>query len=525
MSERVRIARKKETANEVPPIVQDVLSSSGQPLNSDTRDFMEPRFGHDFSQVRVHTDERAVESAEAVNALAYTVGRDVVFGEGQYEPETGEGKRLLAHELTHVVQQSRGGHQTPPPISTHPLEQVAQQAASTVASGGTAHVEGASAPGIARHPRSINESLDPTSMSDADLAREIALIRQWLTENPASSAEQNQLMSALSTMETEVAQRNGRQNQASTDQGQQPDSASAGIPPVLAAGMLSPVTPLSPTTPPPGTIPEGAFNNWPRIPGEAPFQAPELAPELAPEALELGAGAEVLAVGAGAEVLAVGAGAGAVETVTFLGLTLTPVGWVILAVGVGIVAGFAIYEGVNYLLKEDGTPARPLTPEENLQAKANEGKSPADFPGQGGQSPAVDPITGEKLYTPANQDQAPWIDPTTGEKLYTPADQSSDEPLQAAGKPMSSPFSKRLTQEVISEMSIRPGGEYAETWEFVDLEGPHALAQEDPLLLNSPHARRYQARFRDFTGKIEEISVNYDPDTDRFGTIKPASGK
>src|SRR5437016_4260067 len=104
MSERVRLARKKETANEVPPIVQDVLSSSGQPLNADTRDFMEPRFGHDFSQVRVHTDERAVESAQAVDALAYTVGQDVVFGEGQYEPETGEGKRLLAHELTHVVQ-------------------------------------------------------------------------------------------------------------------------------------------------------------------------------------------------------------------------------------------------------------------------------------------------------------------------------------------------------------------------------------------------------------------------------------
>src|SRR5438874_13173701 len=101
MSERVRLARKKETANEVPPIVKDALSSSSQPLDSDTRDFMEPRFGHDFSQVRVHADERAAESAQAVDALAYTVGRDVVFGEGQYAPETGEGKRLLAHELTH----------------------------------------------------------------------------------------------------------------------------------------------------------------------------------------------------------------------------------------------------------------------------------------------------------------------------------------------------------------------------------------------------------------------------------------
>ena len=104
----------QQTVDEVPPIVQEVLSSSGQPLDTETRSFMEPRFGHDFSKVRVHTDERAVESAQAVNALAYTVGQDVVFGEGQYEPETSEGKRLLAHELTHVVQ-----HKPDPLVGTH----------------------------------------------------------------------------------------------------------------------------------------------------------------------------------------------------------------------------------------------------------------------------------------------------------------------------------------------------------------------------------------------------------------------
>ncbi len=69
---------------------------------------MEPRFGYDFSKVRVHTDARAAESAQAVNASAYTVGRNVVFGTGQYVPETHEGRRLLGHELTHVVQQSEG---------------------------------------------------------------------------------------------------------------------------------------------------------------------------------------------------------------------------------------------------------------------------------------------------------------------------------------------------------------------------------------------------------------------------------
>jgi len=77
----------------------------GQPLDSATRAFFEPRFGHDFSQVRVHSDANAAESAWAVNALAYTVGRDVAFGAGQYAPQTGAGRKLLAHELTHVVQQ------------------------------------------------------------------------------------------------------------------------------------------------------------------------------------------------------------------------------------------------------------------------------------------------------------------------------------------------------------------------------------------------------------------------------------
>ena len=90
----------------VPPIVNEVLGSAGQPLDFSTRAFIESRLGHNFSQVRVHTDARAVASARAVNALAYTVGQDIVFAAGQYAPETMSGKRLLAHEMTHVLQQS-----------------------------------------------------------------------------------------------------------------------------------------------------------------------------------------------------------------------------------------------------------------------------------------------------------------------------------------------------------------------------------------------------------------------------------
>ena len=96
----------------LPPIVGDALRSPGERLDPATRNFMEARFGHDFGRVRVHTDEKAAASAHAVNALAYTVGRDVVFGAGRYAPGISSGKQLLAHELTHVVQQD-GSNQTP----------------------------------------------------------------------------------------------------------------------------------------------------------------------------------------------------------------------------------------------------------------------------------------------------------------------------------------------------------------------------------------------------------------------------
>lgn len=92
-----------------PPLADGAPRSSGQPLDPTTRGFMESRFGHDFTNVRVHADARAAESASAVDARAFTVNRDIVFGAGQYEPQTKPGRHLLAHELTHVVQQQSGG--------------------------------------------------------------------------------------------------------------------------------------------------------------------------------------------------------------------------------------------------------------------------------------------------------------------------------------------------------------------------------------------------------------------------------
>lgn len=93
----------------VPPIVHQVLRSPGQPLDPATRAFMEPRFGHDLSSVRVHADEKADAASAAVHARAFTVGSDIVFRRGEHAPNTQSGRALLAHELAHTIQQRGGG--------------------------------------------------------------------------------------------------------------------------------------------------------------------------------------------------------------------------------------------------------------------------------------------------------------------------------------------------------------------------------------------------------------------------------
>lgn len=96
------------TNTDVPPVVQEVLRSPGQPLDAQTRAFMEPRFDADFSDVRVHTDEKGARSAEALHAHAYTVGADIVFGAGKFSPGSESGRHLVAHELAHTLQRQDG---------------------------------------------------------------------------------------------------------------------------------------------------------------------------------------------------------------------------------------------------------------------------------------------------------------------------------------------------------------------------------------------------------------------------------
>ncbi len=97
--------RRERTHGKLTSRVNEVLRTPGQPLAQTVRAVMESRFSHDFSPVRVHTDSRAAESAEDLNAKAYTIGKHVVFGKGRYNTQTKEGDNLLAHELVHVIQQ------------------------------------------------------------------------------------------------------------------------------------------------------------------------------------------------------------------------------------------------------------------------------------------------------------------------------------------------------------------------------------------------------------------------------------
>lgn len=133
MDKKPRTARQSQLAdtlgNRTGPVPLGVARPAGAALDAATRTSMEPRFGHDFGAVRVHADARAAEAADRAGARAYTIGSDVVFGAGEYQPQSEPGRRLIAHELAHVVQQARGG-------DTPDAERRAETAAGRIAHGG-----------------------------------------------------------------------------------------------------------------------------------------------------------------------------------------------------------------------------------------------------------------------------------------------------------------------------------------------------------------------------------------------------
>lgn len=128
-----RYSRDNGGSAGVPSIVHEVLRSPGQPLDAATRGFFEPRFGHDFSKVRVHTDAKAAESARAVNAVAYTVGHDIVFGNHSSAHGAGGRSNVMAHELAHVVQQPATAGSSPQARSISDPGDAAEREASAAA--------------------------------------------------------------------------------------------------------------------------------------------------------------------------------------------------------------------------------------------------------------------------------------------------------------------------------------------------------------------------------------------------------
>jgi TolA-binding protein len=166
--------------------------NAGQALDSSIRSDLEPQFGHHFGNVRVHADAQADQMAKTLNAKAFTTGQDVYFREGMFKPESVEGKQLLAHELTHTIQQSQGTNSsTDLSLSkpNDPLEQAAQtQASAVINARGAAIAPGTVSNMVQREIHDPNaetstETSTPTTSSESEATG------QATTADPASQAE------------------------------------------------------------------------------------------------------------------------------------------------------------------------------------------------------------------------------------------------------------------------------------------------------------------------------------------------
>jgi hypothetical protein len=208
-------------AGTAPASVDRALAGPSSRLSPTLQTEMGQRFGHDFSAVRAHTGPAAEQSANDVNALAYTVGNSIVFGKGQYAPSRSEGQRLLAHELTHVVQQSAA----PPQLIARQPEPLS----------GTTPVQ--------VEPRSLTTTLNAKNMGDLEIAAEIKLIQSWFDRRVQSDPQQeDRVLSTMSDLGNELIRRHPEV--PSTVQEQLAENPSGGIALALAPGpfVLAKVT-------------------------------------------------------------------------------------------------------------------------------------------------------------------------------------------------------------------------------------------------------------------------------------------
>lgn len=176
-----RVQANDSAGIEAPPVVHDALHSSGQSVDRSTQEFMESHFGHDLSQVRVHTDETAAEAARALHANAFTVGRHIVFGEGQFAPDTSKGRHLLAHELTHTVQQGSSATGTG---AAGPIQRDAQT---------EKEIKGVISPNVTLREEAVKTA--ETQLEKRMAKRQLEIFKMaWEVPNPTSSKSQQRIM-------------------------------------------------------------------------------------------------------------------------------------------------------------------------------------------------------------------------------------------------------------------------------------------------------------------------------------------
>ena len=187
--------------NTSPPIVHEVLRSPGQPLDSATRSFFEPRFGHDLSQLRLHTDAKAGASARAIGAQAYTAGQNVVFAPGRFSPGTTAGNALLAHELAHAVQQRANATIPNGPLSISAPGDSHEREADRAASAVMLDTYTSSAMTMDHSPAVVARKPDTISQgTDADRREVVYEAARWLN----SMASQLQAMRQSATLARET---------------------------------------------------------------------------------------------------------------------------------------------------------------------------------------------------------------------------------------------------------------------------------------------------------------------------------
>jgi Domain of unknown function (DUF4157) len=201
-------AQRDEEGEASSPVLDVVGKGGGQPLAPTLRREMEGRLGADFGDVRVHADSQATQSAEAVNAHAYTVGRDVVFRSDRWNPDSSDGKKTLAHELTHVMQQREGpvdGTPTGDGIRlSDPSDPYERAAESTAASAMNASVGGAAQGDFVQREEAAPEGEEEEEEKEGDGAAQGDFVQREEAAPPEGEEEQDEEEAASAQREIQL---------------------------------------------------------------------------------------------------------------------------------------------------------------------------------------------------------------------------------------------------------------------------------------------------------------------------------